>query len=365
MPENLHKVKQEIYKNIFKYANGGIAIVGLNGNWIKVNDSIVNFLGYSKEELYEINFQKITHRDDLNLDLGLMDQLLKGEIDNYQIEKRYFHKKGHIIWALLSVSLVRNIDGTPLYFISQLTDISSQKSSSWHLQFLMNVIKGQNEKLKDFAHIATHDLRTHIGNLNSITEFLEEELPDIVKSENYQMLHESISNLNENLKNLTKIQVDKPKKFNALAKLSLYNYVKNAMYNISSIAKKENCQIINNVKQDIYIFGIEAYLDSIVLNFLTNAIKYRTEHQPPIIELTTSEKNEYIVLHIKDNGKGINLEENKARLFTLNGTFHNHQDSRGVGLYITKNHIESIGGKIEVESQVGKGTCFSVYFLKA
>lgn len=365
MPNHFQKVEGELFNNIFQYANGGIAIVGLDGKWVKVSQSVVEFLGYSEKELYEINFQKITHRDDLNVDLNLMYQLLEGKIEKYQIEKRYFHKKGHIVWALLSVSLVRDKEGNPCYFIAQITDISAQKSSRWKLEFLMNVIKGQNEKLKDFAHIATHDLRTHVGNLFSITEFLEEEISTIVDNENYTMLKDSIINLDKNVKNLTQIQISKPKRSNALVKLNLYQFVNNATYNISAVAKKEKCEIHNNVDKDLHVLGSEAYLDTIILNFLTNAIKYRSEHRNPIIELSSSETDEYIVLHIEDNGKGIDLATHRYKLFSLNETIHKHHDSRGVGLYITKNHIESIGGKIEVVSEVDKGTRFSIFFLKA
>ncbi|MEM5564012.1 PAS domain S-box protein [Psychroserpens sp. AS72] len=358
-------VKDKLFENIFTHAHGGIAIVSLEGKWLKVNKSICELFGYTEDELYSFSFQALTHRDDLDADLESMHQLTEGEIDNYQTEKRYFHKKGHVIWTLLSVSLVKDLEGKPLYFVSQIIDISAQKSANWHLQFLMNVVKGQNEKLNDFARIATHDIRTHVGNLSSLTEFLEEDITAIKNNENYKMLKESISNLDETIQHLNDIRLDEPKKYNSLNTLRLYDYVKKALYNISAIAKKEQCEIVNRVDKDVLILGIEAYLDSIILNFITNAIKYKSPNQTPIIEITTTTKDAFVILKIKDNGQGINLEKNKNKLFTLNGTFHKHHDSRGVGLYITKNHIESIGGKIEVESEVGVGTCFSIYLLKA
>ncbi|MBU2927558.1 sensor histidine kinase [Winogradskyella psychrotolerans] len=366
MPKNLKRLKNKVFQNIFENANGGISIVSLDGVWIKVNQSIVNLLGYEEAELYKLNFRDITHRDDIESDLAHMQQLLDGEIDNYQIEKRYFHKKGYVVWTLLSVSLVRDENDEPVYFISQLADISTQKSATWHLEFLMNVIKGQNESLKDFAHIATHDIRTHVGNLCSITEFLEEELKETLTSnENYKMLKDSLGNLDDTINHLNLMRLNKPKKFNILNKLSLYNYIENSIYNVSAIAKRENCEIINKVDKGCYIMGIEAYIDSIILNFLTNSIKYKSDERRATIELSSSSKDEFVVLKVKDNGLGIDLESNYNKLFTLNGTFHEHPDSRGVGLYITKNHIESIGGKIEVESKVNKGTCFSIYFLSA
>lgn len=366
MPKDIKRLSNQLFESIFNNAHGGISILSPDGRWIKVNKSIENLLGYSGEELQGTHFKDITHRDDLEMDLDYMHQLLDGTLEEYQIEKRYFHKKGYVVWVLLSVSLVRDEAQSPIYFISQMTDISVQKSATWHLEFLMNVIKEQNEKLKDFAHIATHDIRTHVGNLLSITEFLEEELEDIVNTnENYKLLKECLSQLDDTINHLNLIRVDRPKKNMRLNPLSLHKYVESAIYNVNAIAKKENCEIINKVDKSMMVKGIEAYLDSIILNFLTNSIKYKSDQRMPTIELSSYLSNDYVVLNIKDNGLGMDLETNYDKLFALNGTFHKHPDSRGVGLYITKNHIDSIGGKIEVESEVNKGTCFSIYFLNA
>ncbi|MDN3492963.1 sensor histidine kinase [Winogradskyella bathintestinalis] len=366
MPKHIERFKTKLFQNIFNHANGGIAIVSTEGKWIKINKSIVNFLGYEEDELYEMNFQDITHRDDLEIDLKYMHQLMRGEINNYQIEKRYFHKKGFVVWALLSVSLFKDEQGKPKYFIAQITDISDQKSASYQMEGLMSVVKEQNEKLKDFAHIATHDIRTHVGNLSSIIEFLEEDLEEtLTANENFTMLKDSLRNLTETIEHLNLIRINKSRNVNRLRTLSLYQYVENSIYNVSALLKKENGQIINKIDKNLQIKGIEAYLDSIILNFLTNALKYKSEKRLPVIELTNVIDDDSVVLKIKDNGLGIDLNSNSEKLFTLNGTFHEHQDSRGIGLYITKNHIESMGGKIEVESKVGEGTCFSIYFLKA
>ena len=109
MPKNFKKVEDILYGKIFNHAKGGISIVSLNGEWVKVNQSLVKLLGYSEEEFYSMTFQNITHKDDLEKDVNLMHQLLNGYMESYQIEKRYFHKDGHIVWALLSVSLVKEL----------------------------------------------------------------------------------------------------------------------------------------------------------------------------------------------------------------------------------------------------------------
>jgi diguanylate cyclase (GGDEF)-like protein/PAS domain S-box-containing protein len=104
-----------------------MALVGTDGRWLQVNRSLCEIVGYSEEELLAKTFQDITHPDDLEADLGYVRKLLSDEIRAYQMEKRYFHKLGHVVWVLLSVSLVRDIRGHPLYFISQIQDITERK----------------------------------------------------------------------------------------------------------------------------------------------------------------------------------------------------------------------------------------------
>jgi PAS domain S-box-containing protein len=118
---------QEHFRSAFSYAAIGMALVGTDGRWLQVNRSLCEIVGYSEEELLAKTFQDITHPDDLEADLGYVRKLLSDEIRAYQMEKRYFHKLGHVVWILLSVSLVRDIRGNPLYFISQIQDITERK----------------------------------------------------------------------------------------------------------------------------------------------------------------------------------------------------------------------------------------------
>jgi PAS domain S-box-containing protein len=121
------KESNDLFSTSFEFAPIGKALVGLNGQWLRVNKSLCNMLGYSKEELSEKTFQDLTHPDDLELDLHHVQQLLSGKINNYQIEKRYLHKNGGIVWAMLAVTLVRKADQQPDYFISQVEDITRRK----------------------------------------------------------------------------------------------------------------------------------------------------------------------------------------------------------------------------------------------
>ncbi|MCG7923899.1 MAG: EAL domain-containing protein [Candidatus Thiodiazotropha taylori] len=120
-------LSEKKYKATFESANIGIAHVGLDGNWLSVNDYLCEFLGYEREELVKLTFQDITYPDDLDPDLELVEKLLAGDIDSYKMEKRYFRKDATIVWAMLSVSLVKGLDEQPQFFVSVIEDINQQK----------------------------------------------------------------------------------------------------------------------------------------------------------------------------------------------------------------------------------------------
>jgi PAS domain S-box-containing protein len=116
-----------LFQSAFTYGPIGIALVGLQGQWLKVNRSMCEIVGYSEDEMLRITFQAITHPDDLDVDLENTRNVVSGKIKTYQLEKRYFHKNGRIVWVLLSVSLVRSRSGTPLFFIAQIQNIDDRK----------------------------------------------------------------------------------------------------------------------------------------------------------------------------------------------------------------------------------------------
>ncbi|HEY0069902.1 MAG TPA: diguanylate cyclase [Chloroflexia bacterium] len=148
----------EQFRTAFEYASIGMALVGIDGKWLRVNKALTRIIGYSEDELLTRTFQDITHPDDLEADLGHIERLLSGEIASYDMEKRYFHKDGHTVWVLLSASLVRHAFGQPLNFISQIQDITERKRLE--------------EKLNK---LATYDELTDLYNRRAMLQRLHEE----------------------------------------------------------------------------------------------------------------------------------------------------------------------------------------------
>ncbi len=125
--EEALRQSEEHFRNAFEHSAIGMALVSPEGNWLKVNKWVYDIVGYTADELMAKTFQDITHTQDLDTDLAFVRQMLAGEIETYQMEKRYFHKDGHIVWVLLTVSLVWDEQGAPLHFISQIQDITERK----------------------------------------------------------------------------------------------------------------------------------------------------------------------------------------------------------------------------------------------
>jgi len=117
------------FRRSFESAAIGMALVSTEGRFLEVNDSLCAFLGYPRDELVRLTFQDLTHPEDLDLDLDCMRRTLAGELRSYQMEKRYVHRDGVVVWALLSVSLVTAADGSPVHFVSQVEDITARKQA--------------------------------------------------------------------------------------------------------------------------------------------------------------------------------------------------------------------------------------------
>jgi PAS domain S-box-containing protein len=118
---------EQRFRGAFEFAAIGMALVAPDGRWLRVNRSLCEIVGYTAEELLATDFQSITHAEDLDSDVSQLRQMLDGSLSNYDMEKRYLHKDGHIVWVLLSVSLVRGATGRSMYFVSQIQDITDRK----------------------------------------------------------------------------------------------------------------------------------------------------------------------------------------------------------------------------------------------
>ncbi|MBI1221349.1 MAG: PAS domain S-box protein [Bacteroidetes bacterium] len=359
-------LQEQQFRNTFDNAPNGIALVGLDGRWLRVNKSLCDMLGYSPDELMALRFEDITFSEDIGPDWQLVHELLEGKRENYQIEKRYIHKNGYFVWALLAVSLIRSEKGEPLHFVSQINDISIQKNSQLEIQQLLDTTREQNARLLNFAHIVSHNLRSHVGNFSMLLELFSTEAPECTNNDFFPLLQHSADSLHETIGYLNDVVAVNEPSEEDMKEINLLDFVRKALLDLSTQISKDKAQVNVKIPENTMVLGIPAYVDSILLNFISNAIKYSSKDRKLKIDLHLDEPvGDYHVLRIRDNGLGIDLNAHGKKLFGMFKTFHGNSDAKGVGLFLSKSQIEAMGGKVDVESEVDKGTIFKIYLRNA
>ena len=241
-------------------------------------------------------------------------------------------------------------------------DISKLKEKEKELRNIINIASVQNKKLLNFAHIVSHNLRSHSANFSMLLNFLESEKDENEKKNIIGMLTQASNNLLETLDNLNEVVSINTNTNIEIKEINLNDKVVDATKNLSAFISNSKAKVKNNIPVDFSVKSVPAYLDSILTNFITNAVKYRDPERESLVVLSAQKKGDYSILTITDNGLGIDLEKYGEKLFGMYKTFHDHKDARGIGLYLTKNQIDAMNGKVEVTSKIGKGTEFKIFF---
>ncbi|MBC3847288.1 PAS domain S-box protein [Winogradskyella echinorum] len=358
------KIQEEQFRASFEMAATGMALVDLDGKIFRTNQALAKTLAYTTKELIGIFIKDIVHEDYHDIGNNAADNLLKGHQDVFQHELRYIKKNGQRVWCWSSVSLIRNDRGKPIHFLAHVTDITKTKTSETRIKSLLETTNSQNKRLLNFAHIVSHNLRSHSGNLSILLDLMAVEHPNITQNDYYPLLLKASNNLNETIVNLSEVAVINTEIDQQFTKVKAYDIVEIGIEGLSGQIMDYNVTIKNEINKNITINVILAYFESIVYNILSNAIKYRQKNIDPEIEISHENNEDYHIFHFKDNGLGINLNMHKHKIFGLYKTFHEHEDSRGLGLFLTKNHIEVMGGKITVQSKENLGSTFSIYIKK-
>jgi len=331
---------------------------------IQYNSGLYDMLGYHASEVNNIKswWQQKIHPDDLEEVIKALDDMFENNISQIQLEYRFLCADNTYKYILDRAVLVTDNKAKPIRMIGAMQDISDRKNHEIQLEGLLNVTRYQNKRLQNFAYIVSHNIRSHSANIIGLVDFIEESDNEVDKKVFFGMLKTSTDKLSQTIENLNEIITIQNETEIKKTSVNLRDEIRKTGDAINVLISQTNTSLINEVDADVFVEVVPSYLESIMLNMLTNAIKYRSPDRFPIIHLFVRKIPGYIVLSVKDNGLGIDLKKYGDRMFGMYVTFHNHKDSRGFGLYITKNQIEAMEGKIEVESEPGVGTIFSIYF---
>ncbi|UZO81791.1 PAS domain-containing sensor histidine kinase [Aquimarina sp. ERC-38] len=280
----------------------------------------------------------------------------------FNTEIKMVTAKNKKFWAKAIGKPVYNDDKEIIGIRGVFQDVDERKKREINLQKSHDIIVAQNSRLFNFAHIVSHNLRSHTSNLSLITQLIEDIDDPAEKSELLGQIKGISNNLNTTIDHLNELVTiytnEKQEKVFVSFKQSL-NLVMNG---IGQIINSSNAQIQTDFTECEGVQFIPAYMESIFLNLLTNAIKYKHENRDPVILIRSYIRNQQKFLEIKDNGKGIDMTLFKDQVFGMYKTFHYNEDAVGIGLFLTKNQVISLGGDIQVESKLEEGTTFTIQF---
>ncbi|WP_339921636.1 PAS domain-containing protein [uncultured Flavobacterium sp.] len=329
---------------------------------VYVNPAFSIMTGYSSFEVIGKSPDLLRGSNSDKKNIKKIISAIKNKEDS-TIEMIAYTKNEEEFWLRFSMIPIYNSENDLTNWVSIQRDVSEEKKQENEKEQLMRELTQNNKDLKQFSYITSHNFRAPLSNLTGLLNLLEDipvtnpELQEILNGFN-----KSTHLLNETINDLTKVMVIKDNP-------SIQKEVVILKEVFENIFSQLTLQI--NTHQPIVTIDFEKapvleinkpYIESILLNLLTNSIKYKSENKILKISVSTYELENYTKLIFEDNGIGIDLERNHDKVFGLYQRFHNYPDSKGLGLYLVKSQVEAMGGTISIDSQVDKGTIFTLTF---
>ena len=336
-----------------------VSITDLDGVIIDVNDIFCETTQYDKEELIGKTHQIINSGYHSREFFESMWQTLiegrtwKGEVNNKK-------KDGSICWMLSTIVPFYDASGNPEQYVSIRTDITPQKQAEEEKQKTVDIISDQRNRLLDFSYIISHNIRSHASNILGIADLLNNTKNENDKLKLIQTLNISANNLDETLRHINTILKIQSNIHHKKEKINLSDLIDQVINSVNMQINELGAEITVEVPKDIHIKTDPVYLYNVLQNLISNALKYRKSNISPVIKIRANKKNGILTLSVSDNGLGIDLKKYGEKIFGMYKTFHDNPGAKGIGLFITKNQIEALGGSIEVQSEMNKGSTFTI-----
>ena len=355
---------EALFRDAFVHSPLGLALVSTEGRWLRVNEALCQIVGYTEAELLATNFQAITHPDDLPADLDLLGRLLRGEIETYQLDKRYLHRRGHAVWIRLDVSLHRDAaTGEPRHFISQVQDITGRQQAIAQLRQAKDEAEAASKAKNEFLSRMSHELRTPLNAILGFGQLLE--LQDLGNMHNQGVSYiltagrHLLSLINEVL-DLSSIESGKFTLTNEPMPVS--ELLGTTLEMMRPLAREASVSIVlENCPATCTILADPRRLKQVLLNLVSNAIKFNRPGGKVIVRC--HEGDERMQIAVIDTGPGIAAAD-IDRIFAPFARLPATQEvpGTGLGLSLSKALTEAMGGTLTVNSEPGVGSTFTVEF---
>ncbi|MCC9138916.1 chemotaxis protein CheB [Pontibacter silvestris] len=333
------------------------------------SDSLRTVLSYEASQMGNgVNgwFEKI-HPDDRDRVVKGINKAINYGKDQWSDTYRVARADGFYAFVSNRAYILHNEYQIPYRVLGSFIDLSDLKETQEKLQYTNEHLLRVIEDLDTFVYTASHDLKAPVANIEGLLLLLEEQidstdpLPGEPTKPLFDMVKDSISRFKNVIKDLTDIAKVQRDVDGAAEIVDLEEVIINVKSNIQDMLQEGRAQLHTDFKDVAQINFSRKNLYSILYNLISNALKYRSPDREPEVFIKTKRLDGHILLSVEDNGLGMS-EDNLSKMFTLFKRFHSHVDGTGMGLYIVKRMMDNSGGKIEVESEEGKGTTFTLYF---
>lgn len=337
-----------------------IWMVDSEGKLTYYNKTLRDFTGYSDEDVLLKSWEPVVHPDDLPWLSEKFSACVQRQ-EPFEAEIRIRRHDGNYFY-IFSVGVPRYTgEGEFIGFVGSGFNIHDRKQAEENLKLKNEQLIKTNNDLDNFIYTASHDLRAPVSNLEGLFNTLLNEIElndDLVFLKG--LIDESFERFKNTIQDLTEITKVQKGQYEETETIPFVEIIEDVKTVIKDQIKKNGAEIFTD-------FGVAELkfsrknLRSILYNFISNAIKYSSPERKPVIHLSTRKQDNFILLSISDNGLGLS-PANQRKIFQMFKRFHDHVEGTGIGLYIVKRIIDNAGGKIEVESEVGKGTTFNIFF---
>jgi signal transduction histidine kinase len=310
----------------------------------------------SNDELW----RKRIHKEDVELvHAKMMETINNPNKTAWSQEYRYYKADGEIAYVSDRSVVIRNSHGKAIKMVGSMQDITERKKIENERESIIEELTTINNDLKQFSFITSHNLRAPLSNILGLLDVVDKENLNSTNQQFFQMLQTCSGQLKDTIEDLTEMIVIRNK---APREVELVN-LETTFKEVREVYLNNVDDIAHNLTTDFQLMEAalsKPYLSSIFTNLLSNAIKYRSPERVLTIHVSSKQDEEECVIRFGDNGLGMDTNRLKNRLFGMYQRFHENVEGKGLGLFIVKSQVNAMGGNITVESEVNKGTTFTL-----